>query len=319
MINIHILTNPLSGKNRKQPTRFDTMMSVAKSNCAPENSLTCHQPKGLDALLESVRTIKASGADVLCIDGGDGTIHQVFTALWNVYGDETPYPKIAFLKGGTMNNIARNVGIPFTSTATSFLRQLVSNAPLQTTIRHPLILRSDSGTERSGFIYGNAALAPFMQDYYEGAPPSPLKGFLMFCRVTLSSLFGGPYSQYIMPPVEMDVYVNGTRLSDRVFTLIGVSTVADVGFYCRPFYHTLTNHNILHMLGMTCSPLNIVKVIPLLWLAKPTRKPYIKDIVSTEIRFEYAKPHISTIDGDMIPASTVDTVQVGPPVQFIHP
>ena len=319
MSNIHILTNPLSGKNRKQPTRFDTMMSVAKRNCASEHTLTAHQPQGLDALLESVHTIKTSGADILCIDGGDGTIHQVFTALWTVYGDHTAYPKIVFLKGGTMNNIARNLGVPFSSTATSFLQRLVSNAPLQSTVRHPLILRSDTGKERSGFIYGNAALAPFMQDYYEGAPPSPLKGFLMFCRVTLSSLFGGPYSQRIMPLVEMQVYVDGTRLDEHLFTLMGVSTVADVGFYCRPFYHTLTRNNMLHMLGMTCSPLHIAKVIPQLWLAKPTRKPYIKDIVSTEIRFEYAKPHISTIDGDMIPASTVDTVRVGPPVQFIHP
>ena len=113
MSNIHILTNPLSGKNRKQPTRFDKMMSVAKEHCAPENTLTTHQPHGLDALLESVQSMKEAGADILCIDGGDGTIHQAFTALWKVYGMDTPYPTIALLKGGTMNNIARNVGVGF--------------------------------------------------------------------------------------------------------------------------------------------------------------------------------------------------------------
>ena len=86
MSNIHILTNPLSGKNRKHPTRFDKMMSVANQHCAPENTLTTHQPHGLDALLESVQSMKESGADILCIDGGDGTIHQTFTALWKVYG-----------------------------------------------------------------------------------------------------------------------------------------------------------------------------------------------------------------------------------------
>ena len=86
-------------------------MSVAKEHCAPENTLTTHQPHGLDALLESVQSMKESGADILCIDGGDGTIHQAFTALWKVYGMDTPYPTIALLKGGTMNNIARNVGV----------------------------------------------------------------------------------------------------------------------------------------------------------------------------------------------------------------
>ena len=170
MSNIHILTNPLSGKNRKQPTRFDKMMSVAKEHCAPENTLTTHQPHGLDALLESVQSMKESGADILCIDGGDGTIHQAFTALWKVYGMDTPYPTIALLKGGTMNNIARNVGVGFWTTAESLLKTIAAGGKLHIVLQHPLVLSNDSGDERSGFIYGNVALAPFMAAYYEGLP-----------------------------------------------------------------------------------------------------------------------------------------------------
>ena len=318
MSNIHILTNPRSGKNRKYPTRFEKMMSLAKQHCAPENSLTAHQPNGLDALLETVQHIKNSDADILCIDGGDGTIHQVFTALWKVYGEECPYPTIALLKGGTMNNVARNVGVGLWTTAESLLKQIASNGDLQQVSQHPLVVSNDSGEERSGFIYGNAALAPFMQDYYEGSRPSPLKGFLMFCRATFSALFGMAYSQRMMPPVEMKVHVNGDPLPKSTYTLVGVSTVPDVGFYCRPFYHTLTQNNILQLLGMTCSPLHIAKVIPKLWLAKPTQKSYIKDIVGQQIRFEYTKPHISTIDGDVYPPQSIDTIRVGPSVQFLH-
>ena len=318
MSNIHILTNPLSGKNRKHPTRFDKMMSVAKQHCAPENTLTTHQPHGLDALLHSVQSMKESGADILCIDGGDGTIHQAFTALWKVYGMDTPYPTIALLKGGTMNNIARNVGVGFWTTAESLLRTIAAGGKLHTVSQHPLVLSNDSGDERSGFIYGNVALAPFMAAYYEGSPPSPLKGFLMFCRVTLSSIFGGAYAKNFLAPVSMDVDIDGTPLPTENYTLTGVSTLADVGFYCRPFYHTLKRNNILQMLGMTCSPIHIVKVIPQLWFAKPTKKSYIKDVVGSEIRFQYSEPHISTIDGDVYPPQKVDTIQVGPAVQFLH-
>ena len=318
MSNIHILTNPLSGKNRKHPTRFDKMMSVAKQHCAPDNTLTAHQPNGLAALLETVEQIKASKADILCIDGGDGTIHQAFTALWKVYGTETPYPIIALLKGGTMNNIARNVGVGFWTTAESLLKTIASNGTLHTVMRHPLVLSNDSGDERSGFIYGNVALAPFMAAYYEGSPPSPLKGFLMFCRVTLSSIFGGAYARKFLSPVQLDVQIDGEPVPSADYTLIGVSTVADVGFYCRPFYHTLRQSSILQMLGMTCSPLHIVKVIPQLWFARPTQKSYIKDIVGREIRFEYARPHISTIDGDVYAPQKFDRISVGPAVQFLH-
>lgn len=318
MSNIHILTNPLSGKNRKQPTRFDKMMSVAKEHCAPENTLTTHQPHGLDALLVSIQSIKDDGADILCIDGGDGTIHQAFTALWKVYGMHTPYPVIALLKGGTMNNIARNVGVGLWTTAESLLKTIAGSGEVRIVLRHPLVLSNDSGDERSGFIYGNVALAPFMAAYYEGSPPSPLKGFLMFCRVTLSSIFGGTYAKKFLAPVAMEVEVDGKHLPAEDYTLTGVSTVADVGFYCRPFYHTLKRNNILQMLGMTCSPIHIVKVIPQLWFAKPTQKSYIKDSVGSEIRFQYSEPHISTIDGDVYPPQKVDTIRVGPPVHFLH-
>ena len=123
-----------------------------------------------------------------------------------------------------------------------------------------MVLSNDSGDERSGFIYGNVALAPFMAAYCEGSLPSPLKGFLMFCRyATLSSIVGVAYAKKFLAPVSMKVEIDGKPLATANYTLTGVSTVADVGFYCRPFYHTLTQNNILQMLGMTCSPIHIVK------------------------------------------------------------
>ena len=51
-----------------------------------------------------------------------------------------------------------------------------------------------------------------MAAYYEGSPPSPLKGFLMFCRVTLSSIFGGAYAKKVLSPVAMQVEIDGTPL-----------------------------------------------------------------------------------------------------------
>jgi hypothetical protein len=122
----------------------------------------------------------------------------------------------------------------------------------------------------------------------------------------------------MLAPVSMRVFIDGTELDQTEFTMLGLSTVADVGFYFRPFYKTLSNPSVFQILGTTCPPLNIVKVIPQLWLAKPTKKPYIVDRIGTEIRFEYSIPQMSTIDGDIYPAKSDETIRVGPPVRFLH-
>ncbi len=315
MQKIHVLTNPLSGKNRKRPSMFDNMMLDATKQSAPHIELTVHKPRGLDALLESIQTVYDKRADVLCIHGGDGTVHQTFTALWKVYGEHTPYPHIAILKGGTMNNIARNVGVSFWSSAQSLLRDLVSDKPMQVCTRHPLIIDES----QSGFIYGNAALAPFLEDYYTGRPPSPAKGFWMFCKTTWSAIFNTAYSQRILKPVPMNISIDGESVPNNAYTMLGLSTVADLGFYFRPFYNTFVDPSSLQLIAMTCSPLHIVKVLPQLWLAKPTRKNYILDRVGKEIHFEYDSPQVITIDGDVYPPKSSETIRVGPAVQFLHP
>jgi diacylglycerol kinase family enzyme len=314
MRKIHIITNPLSGKNRKHPTRFDKMLSIAQSKCDEQTQLTAHKPRSLEALLDVVKSIHTDKTDILCVHGGDGTVHQAFTALWKVYGNHTPYPTVAILKGGTMNNIARNIGVGFWSTARSLLNAIATNAPLQISTHHPLVIDET----QSGFIYGNVALGPFLEEYYIGSPPSPSKGFRMFCKVVVSSIFNTSYSKRILAPVSMRVFLDETELDQTEFTLLGVSMVADVGFYCRPFYKTIHNPSAFQVIATTCPPLNIVKVIPQLWFAKPTKKPYILDKAGTEIRFEYSTPQISTVDGDVYPAKSHETIRVGPPVRFVH-
>ena len=314
MRKIHIITNPLSGKNRKHPTRFDQMLSVAESKCDEDTKLTVHKPRSLEALLTVVESIHADKADILCMHGGDGTVHQTFTALWKIYGDHTPYPTVAILKGGTMNNIARNIGVGFWSTARSLLNAIATNAPLQISTHHPLVIDET----QSGFIYGNVALGPFLEEYYIGSPPSPSKGFRMFCKIVVSSIFNTSYSKRILAPVSMRVFIDGTELDQTEFTLFGISMVADVGFYCRPFYKTLKDHSSFQIIATTCRPVNIVKVVPHFWFAKPTKKPYIVDMTGTEIRFEYSTPQMSTIDGDVYPPKSHETIRVGPPVRFVH-
>ena len=69
----------------------------------------------LEQLPHTIERLKEEEIDILGISGGDGTIHQVLCALYKVYGNN-PWPQIALLPSGTMNNISREMGIKGKST-----------------------------------------------------------------------------------------------------------------------------------------------------------------------------------------------------------
>lgn len=315
MPTIHIITNPLSGKNIKKPHYFDHLYQLAEQFRHPDHHLFLHKPKDLESLQVVINNIHAQSGDILCIHGGDGTIHQVMTALWRAYGTHTPYPKIALLKGGTMNNIARNVGVTFWSNAKQLLMALAENQPVHTSIHHPIVVDES----QSGFIYGSVALAPFM-DVYETGPerPSPWKGFKMFLRTLLSVIFNTKYSQDILTPKTLGLQFDQEHITAQPYTMLGVSSIADVGFYFRPFYQTLRKSDVLQCLAMTCSAMHIVWNVPKLALGLPTNSPSIIDRTGKHIVMEYTEPLRYTIDGDLYTSGLTQTITLGPPISFLH-
>jgi hypothetical protein len=53
----------------------------------------------------------SDGIKHILIEGGDGTVRTVMTALLNTYGDDGDLPAVSILPSGTTNQIARNLGL----------------------------------------------------------------------------------------------------------------------------------------------------------------------------------------------------------------
>jgi hypothetical protein len=68
----------------------------------------CETPDDLSALPRVLKDFAAAGVEVLAVDGGDGTVRDVLTALPASFGDA--WPALALLPSGKTNLIARDVG-----------------------------------------------------------------------------------------------------------------------------------------------------------------------------------------------------------------
>ncbi|MGB8600946.1 MAG: diacylglycerol kinase family protein [Rhizomicrobium sp.] len=66
-------------------------------------------PESLDGLPDALARLAAAGVNHLAIDGGDGTVRDVLTAMPAAFGDA--WPVLAILPSGKTNVIARDVGM----------------------------------------------------------------------------------------------------------------------------------------------------------------------------------------------------------------
>jgi len=115
----------------------------------------------MDRLPIVLHGLSAKGVDILAVNGGDGTVHGVLTALLEA-GPFNPVPPLAILPGGMTNTIADNVGLRGSpAKALSELLRTIrgDQSKLHCTDRH--ILRVENGPgypPQRGMLFGTAGI-----------------------------------------------------------------------------------------------------------------------------------------------------------------
>ena len=307
MSNILVIVNPHSKKNKRNPQNIERFREILGTKGV---LLSPSSIKDMELLL--TRSLKQENIDILCINGGDGTIHKVITILFQVFGDNS-WPKLLILKGGTMNNIARNIGIPLFKGAHFLLQEIVEHDSYTTIKKHPLIIDET----HAGFIYGTSGISAYLEEYYDGGNPSAWKAAKIAIRSMLSALINGAYVNKIFAPRPISIQVDGKKGKENHSTNMGISTVSDLGFYLRPFYATLECPNIAHVITMNCSPLYLLFALPNMWMARPTNKSYIEDMSGQKIDLYFEGEQSFTLDGDLYPIKGEQHIRVGRSIEFI--
>lgn len=309
MSGIGVITNPRSRANLRNPhlsRKLGYILGERGEVAAPDS---------LDALEDTARMFRERQIDVLCVNGGDGTLHKAMTAMVRAYGDD-PLPPVTLLRGGTMNTIARSLGV--FGTPAQILDAVVTayhdDVPLPSSRRWLLEVNGSYG-----FLFGTGVMARYLEAYYEGSDPSPRKAAWVLLKAVVSACVGGAFAARLVEPEPLEVLADGVAWSPKAFRSVGAGTVADVGLGFRPFFKAPTHPGHLHALGVATSPLGIVRALPYIWRASYPSDPDIVEQVARELVLRGEEPVKYMLDGDFFPGSELVTLRTGPPVDFLCP
>lgn len=309
---ILVVTNPRSRQNRRDPGLSARLAAVVGESGRVE------APADPVALAEVARRAWEEGVEVLAINGGDGSAHVVLTAFLTARPG-APLPPVALLCGGTMNTVARGVGVRGGTEA--LLRRLVeatrAGRPVAATERNLLCVAGQA--PQYGFLFGNGLISNFLEVYYEGEDPSPTKAAVILARGVASAFVNGALIRRLMRPVEVEVEVGGSVLAERRFLAVTAGTVDDIGLGFRPFFEALTTPGSLHALAIACSPFALVLQLPRVRLARPTTHPRITSLVGQGFCLRGEGPLGFMVDGDFHLGPPSLVVSVGPRVSLLLP
>jgi diacylglycerol kinase (ATP) len=315
-ITIGIITNPRSGGNRKGTGEVRRFL-VRNPAIHSAEAVT---PADVNAVLAD---FSGRNVDLLVVNGGDGTVQSVLTAL---YGREIfPRPPIlALLRAGTASMLARDVGVKGGSAAALAKihawsmdagrnRRLVTERPV-------LRVNRDDGTEPVCGMFFGAGAIPLAIDICHGSMnPSGVRGELMpgliLARHLLAALTG---NDRLLPATDIVISIDETPARRNSYLFAMVSTLERLFLGLHPFWGSEAAP--LHFTALKMKPPHLLRNLPfLLWgrrTATATPENGFFSHNAGRIALDYRGRF--TLDGELFEARAPLTIQAAGPARFLR-
>lgn len=333
---IGVVYNPKSGHNRRNPK------AAARLRKAVGDHGVVREASTMAELYRVAEDFQRQGIDVLGISGGDGTNGVTITGFIDVYrGAELP--RIAFLRGGTMNTVANSVGIR-RGAPEVLVRRLIdgyqahATRPLRHAERHTLRIQAtalpppsahdDEGSPRSvappagdkyGFLFGTGVVYGFLAEYYAGGDPNPVVAAKTLARGIGSTIVQGEMIRRMAAPFRGSVTLDdGTRWEESEYLTVTGGTIDQIGLGFRPFCKFDERPGAFHLLGIHGSTMQVVGQLPRVYRAQPIAEHCARHATPSRAVIESSAPHIRyMVDGDLHECTGPLTVEVGPKVRIV--
>ena len=303
---IGVLVNPNARGVRRRPGLANRLRArLGRGGEVIETAGDGEVPAAIDRFL-------STGCDPIAICGGDGTTLSTVTAILS--RPDAP-PRIALLRGGTVNTVAKNAGISGApeQVLAGLVARLRTHQPLLET---PLDTLCVNG--RFGFLFATAMGARFLEAYYGGPIQGAPWATAMAVRIVASCVIQGPYAQRLFAPADVSLVADGELLPITQVRLLLASTVPDVGIGMRVMWRAGSEPGRFHFLASALSTTAMALQMDRVLTGRPLHGQPHEDRMLASLDIRFPSPTSYTLDGELFRADRIE-VRAGPRLRIVRP
>jgi diacylglycerol kinase family enzyme len=339
-MDIGVITNPNSRKNRNKPHRAERLQRIVGTIGE------VNETASVESIKPVLRDFLRKRARYWVADGGDGALHWMLRMGMEVLqedefvGQNVTLPATLPTKGGTIDFVANNVGIE--GDAEGILAALRRNVERGGTIQETEVdsmvidgVQLVDGVEVPFRTYGFASAAGgvgqrFYEKYYQDSDPNPrtimkvVANTVASAPIALSPLsrlpFGAwkSYAKEVFAPTPCRVTLDGMRLPGDKFTGVHVASMSiNLGNVFR-FFTKADHPGLMNALVGTPSPWGIIRNIGRMARGEEMRGRNILDRPCREMSIEATGDELLApiIDGEFYRDVTKLSFHIGPRVRI---
>ncbi len=254
----------------------------------------------------------AREVDTVAVCGGDGTLGRVATAVDSAYASEAA-PALAPLGGGTMNTIARSLGLS-RPRPESLLAQLVGGGDGWTRRRQGTIRVLG---DRLGMLVGAGVPARFLSLYEEGEVLGARRAVAVLVPLIASALSGGGRAERLFGATAIEAWLDDEPQALERAALIYAATVDDIGLGFRPTARAREVEGRFQCLLGDVRPIDLVRALPAIWRGRGVSGERWVDACASRLRVVFAEPTVYMVDGDVEGSVVELDLRSGPVFDFL--
>jgi len=337
---IGVITNPNSRKNRNRPDRAARLQRIVGQMGE------VHQTHTLESIKPVLREFLRKRARYWVADGGDGALHWMLRMGMEVLqedefaGQSVTLPVTLPTKGGTIDFVANNVGIE--GDAEGILATLRKGLERGATIEETEVdsmcidgVQLVDGVEVPFRTYGFASAAGgvgqrFYAKYYADADPNPrtivkvVANTVMSAPIAMSPLAKLPlgqlstYAKEIFAPTKCKVTIDGMVLPGTEFTGVHVASMSiNLGNVLR-FFGKADQPGLMNAIVGTPTAWGIIRNLPRMFGGQEMRGRDVLDRPCREMMLEANSDELlePIIDGEYYRNVKKMIFRVGPRVRI---
>ena len=253
------------------------------------------------------------GIDALLVVGGDGTWTGTLTPLLRHFPPDA-LPVIVPCRGGTVNTIARSFRVSVAPERT--LESLLAGE-LAEERRAVVRVVADGAEPRFGWIFVVGAGVRFLELYYQEKTLGPRAAFAVVTKLASSALFGGTLARSVFAPFHGELCVDGDRIAQESFTVLGAAGVREIGLGFAPFVSAGTDPERIHLTTTKASAARISLELPA--LRSGVGKTSLAHFPLREGEVALRTPLAWTLDAELFPPASHFDFGAGPALRVAIP